>query len=223
MDPLFQASCPGALQPDFIKSLQHGVVMRYTAIFIFAVFLLSGCVAPELSSEGVETSEEDSQRISFESVTHQGDEGGPELLDLRQVTNGEDALILWIGATCRGCHDWTDMIYSGVENGSIEESRVVSIHRYAAFEDGDQILSTYVGEGAEHPSSWPVMLPGEDAEVIDLDSGTASTQNIYEAFDQPSTPTLQIYRNDGTIESLQHSYWADWDELVEIVKILDNI
>ena len=197
--------------------------MRHISILILAVFVLSGCVAPELSSEDVESSEESLQRISFESITHQGGNSTPEVLDLRQAVNGEDALILWVGASCRGCHDWTDMIHAGIENGTIEELSVVSIHRYAAFEDEEEVLSTYVEDGAEHPSSWPVMVPSEDVEILDLDSGLASTQSIYEAFEQPSTPTLQIYRSDGSIESLEHSYWADWNELVDIVEILDNI
>ena len=198
-------------------------MMRYIAILILAVFALSGCVAPELSSEGVESSGEPVQRISFESITHQGGNSTPEVLDLRQVVNEEDALILWVGASCRGCHDWTDMIYAGIQNGTIDELSVVSIHRYAAFEDEEEVLSTYVEDGAEHPSSWPVMVPREDVEILDLDSGLTSTQGIYEAFEQPSTPTLQIYRSDGSIESLEHSYWADWNELVDIVEILDNI
>jgi hypothetical protein len=67
------------------------------------------------------------------------------------------------------------------------------------------------------------MVPSEDVEILDLDSGLTSAQGIYEAFEQPSTPTLQIYRSDGSIESLEHSYWADWNELVDIVEILDNI
>ncbi|MGB0628649.1 MAG: hypothetical protein ACPGN8_05170 [Candidatus Thalassarchaeaceae archaeon] len=185
---------------------------------MLAVFTLSGCVAPELSSEGVESSKEPLQRFSFESMTHQGSNSTSEVLDLRQVVNEEDALILWVGASCRGCHDWTDMIYEGIENGTIEGLSVVSIHRYAAFEEEEEILSTYVEDGAEHPSSWPVMVPSEDVEILDLDSGLTSTRGIYEAFEQPSTPTLQIYRSDGSIESLEHSYWADWDELVDIVE-----
>ena len=197
--------------------------MRCIPILLLSVFALSGCVAPELSSDGVGSSEESPQRISFESVTHQGGDSTPQVLDLREAVNEEDALILWIGASCRGCHDWTDMIHAGIENGTIEESRVVSIHRYAAFEDEGEVLSMYVGDEAEHPSSWPVMVPDEDVKILDLDTGLISTQSIYEAFNQPSTPTLQIYRSDGSVESLEHSYWADWDELVDIVKILDGI
>jgi len=198
-------------------------VMRYIAILILTVFALSGCVAPELSSEGAESSGDSLERISFESMTHQGGNSTSEVLDLRQVVNEEDALILWVGASCRGCHDWTDMIRAGMENGTIGELSVVSIHRYAAFEDEEEVLSTYVEDGAEHPSSWPVMIPSEDVDILDLDSGLTSTQGIYEAFKQPSTPTLQIYRSDGSIESLEHSYWADWDQLIDIVGILDNI
>ena len=198
-------------------------MMRFIVILMFVVFTLSGCVAPELSSEGVESSEEPLQRFSFESMTHQGSNGTSEVLDLREVVNEEDALILWVGASCRGCHDWTDMIHTGIENGTIEEVNVVSIHRYAAFEDEEEILSTYVEDGAEHPSIWPMMVPSENVEILDLDSGMTSAQSIYEAFEQPSTPTLQIYRSDGSIESLEHSYWADWNELVDIIEILDNI
>lgn len=197
--------------------------MRFIVILMFAVFTLSGCVAPELSSEGVESSEEPLKRFSFESMTHQGSNGTSEVLDLREVVNEEDALILWVGASCRGCHDWTDMIHTGIENGTIEEVSVVSIHRYAAFEGEEEILSTYVEDGAEHPSIWPVMVPSENVEILDLDSGMTSAQSIYEAFEQPTTPTLQIYRSDGSIESLEHSYWADWNELVDIIGLLDNI
>ena len=66
--------------------------MRCIPILMLTVFILSGCVAPELSSDGVESSEESLQRISFESVTHQGGEKAPRVLDLREVVNEEDAL-----------------------------------------------------------------------------------------------------------------------------------
>ena len=66
---------------------------------MLTVFTLSGCVAPELSSDGVESSEESPQRISFESVTHQGGDTAPQVLDLREAVNGEDAPIHKIRAS----------------------------------------------------------------------------------------------------------------------------
>ena len=93
---------------------------------------------------------------------------------------------------------------------------VVSIHRYSAFEQTDDVLARYVGNDSEYPIKWPMMLPSEDVDVINLDSGLISNSDLYEAFLNPSTPTLQIYHADGSIVPIDHSYWASWEELQDI-------
>ncbi len=192
--------------------------LRIFSILVIG-FLLSGCVSPENSAGYVDSEEDLPQNVSFESPTYFQDQDG-DVSDLSGIVEGERTLLLWVGASCRGCHDWTNMIREGIENGSISDISVVSIHRWSAFEDENQTLSRYVGDNSENPSIWPVMLPDENTRVINLDTGYLTTTGLYEAFDDPSTPTLQIYHEDGSVESLQHSYWADWDELSNFAEVL---
>ena len=214
MVPPLKAPNTADFESDICEALNRGDMMRFVIIAAFLSASLSGCVAPELSIEDIDTEDDSPARISFEASTYYGSNNSSSTADLQDISNGKDVLVLWVGATCRGCHDWTDMIHSGIANGTIEEGRVITIHRYAAFESEEEVVSTYVSDESEHPSTWPVMLPNEDAGVKNLDTGQTSSQSIYEAFNQPSTPTLQIYRSDGSVDSLDHSYWADWDELV---------
>ena len=184
-------------------------------LLISILCLLSGCVAPERAIEGSIIDEQPIERLTFQSLTYTWDESS-SVSDLNAISGNQSTLLLWVGASCRGCHDWTDMLREGIENGSLEGISVVSIHRYSAFEQTDDVLARYVGNDSEYPIKWPMMLPSEDVDVINLDSGLTSDSDLYDAFLNPSTPTLQIYHADGSIVPIDQSYWASWEELQDI-------
>ena len=184
-------------------------------LLISILCLLSGCVAPNRAIESSTIDEQPIERLTFQSLTYTWDESS-SVSDLNAISGNQSTLLLWVGASCRGCHDWTDMLREGIENGSLEGISVVSIHRYSAFEQTDDVLARYVGNDSEYPIKWPMMLPSEDVDVINLDSGLRSDSDLYEAFLNPSTPTLQIYHPDGSIAPIDHSYWASWEELQDI-------
>ena len=184
-------------------------------LLISILCLLSGCVAQDRAIEGSTIDEQPIERLTFQSLTYTWDESS-SVSDLNAISGNQSTLLLWVGASCRGCHDWTDMLREGIENGSLEGISVVSIHRYSAFEQTDDVLARYVGNDSEYPIKWPMMLPSEDVDVINLDSGLTSDSDLYDAFLNPSTPTLQIYHPDGSIVPIDHSYWASWEELQDI-------
>ena len=190
-------------------------MIKNRILLITILCLLSGCVAPERAIEGSTIDEGSVERLTFQSLTYTWDESSM-FSDLNAISGNESTLLLWVGASCRGCHDWTDMLREGIENGSLEGMSVLSIHRYSAFEQTDDVLDRYVGNDSEYPIKWPIMLPSEDVDVINLDSGQVSDSDLYEAFLNPSTPTLQIYNPDGSIVPIDHSYWASWEELQDI-------
>ena len=184
-------------------------------LLISILCLLSGCVAPDRAIEGSTIDEQPIERLTFQSLTYTWDESS-SVSDLNAISGNQSTLLLWVGASCRGCHDWTDMLREGIENGSLEGISIVSIHRYSAFEQPDDVLARYVGNDSEYPIKWPIMLPSEDVDVINLDSGLISDSDLYDAFLNPSTPTLQIYHADGSIVPIDHSYRARWEELQDI-------
>ena len=109
-------------------------------LLISILCLLSGCVAPDRAIEGSTIDEQPIERLTFQSLTYTWDESS-SVSDLNAISGNQSTLLLWVGASCRGCHDWTDMLREGIENGSLEGISVVSIHRYSAFEQTDDVLA----------------------------------------------------------------------------------
>lgn len=195
---------------------------RIAIITIMVICLFPGCVSPERSMIEPTTSEEAGGRFTFESLTYSED-GSSRTSNLDSMAADEPTLLLWVGASCRGCHDWTDMLREGIHNGSLAGISVISIHRYSAFEQDEEVLFRYVGNDSENPIKWDIMLPDEDAAVVDLASGLIVDMDLYEAFQNPTTPTLQIYLPDGSLHPLDHPYWADWGELSEILDSMESM
>jgi hypothetical protein len=156
------------------------------------------------------------ERISFASPI-MGDENNSNL-DLHEYVSNNSVLLIWVAANCKGCHDWTDVFAEEVNNGNISNNSILSIHRYAAFESPSSVENVY-GKNSTNPASWPLLLPSEDTQVIDLDTGLESEYSIYDAFGNPSTPTLQIMDSTGKLTWSSKTYWAT-EEIVEEIKDL---
>ena len=184
-------------------------------VFIFLVSSLAGCIAEEqtiVKEEIIESSVP--ERISFTSPI-MGDENNSNL-DLHEYVSNNSVLLIWVAANCKGCHDWTDVFAEEVNNGNISNNSILSIHRYAAFESPSSIENVY-GKNATNPVSWPLLLPTENTQLFDLDTGLESEYSIYDAFGNPSTPTLQIMDSTGRLTWTSKTYWAT-EELVEEIK-----
>ena len=189
---------------------------------VFALmFVLSGCIAPtNMSEEEKEPTESAPIYVSFSANSLDRLEDKREYYDLRSNFDGP-ILLLWIAAGCQGCHDWTDMIRESRDNGNISnETNIVSIHRYPSFESTDEVVSVYGQNNSSHYASWPVLVPSENTRAINFLTGEMTDLDIYTAFDNPVTPTLQVLNEDGKIIWTSKTYWADQSVLDQALSIM---
>lgn len=195
--------------------------MKKTLFIVFLLILtsLGGCIEEDQLIDEEEIIQSSApERISFTSPI-MGDENSSNL-DLEDYVSDNSVLLIWVAANCRGCHEWTDVIAEEVNAGNISNTSVLSIHRYASFESPSSLQSVY-GDNASNPVSWPLVMPSENTPLLDLDTGLESEYSIYDAFGNPSTPTLQIMDSTGKLTWTSKTYWAT-EEIVEEIKSLLN-
>jgi hypothetical protein len=194
-----------------------------TALLVVLTFL-AGCTAP---SESMQPEEDVAltpvpSTLSFTAPTLDRAEDGGARHDLRSSFDGP-VLLLWVAAGCSGCHDWTAMLKQELESGNISNTtNIVSIHRYPAFESVESVAQRYGDENASHHTPWPLLLPAEDTTVIDAESGRMTDVNLYRAFQQPVTPTLQVLDADGRLVWVSKTYWANSTVLAEALNIMNT-
>ncbi len=197
---------------------------RFIAILVSLVMLLSGCTSPVNNDE----SQDVPLQISFVAKTLDRSEDGGAEYDLKERLAEKPVLILWIAAGCSGCHDWTQMIRESVENGSLNSTfvNILSIHRWSEIESADQIMEVFgMEENNSNYSPWPIVLPSEADMIIDFETGVSTDYSIYEGFNNPSTPTVQLIGQDGIKMWQSKSYWANYSMLQEawnVAEIISN-
>tara|TARA_B100001564_G_scaffold202543_1_gene170374 strand:- start:275 stop:895 length:621 start_codon:yes stop_codon:yes gene_type:complete len=197
---------------------------RFIAILVSLVMLLSGCIS---SVNDVESQEVPLQ-LSFVAKTLDRVEDGGVEYDLKDRLTEKPVLILWIAAGCSGCHDWTQMIRESVENGSLNSTtiNILSIHRWSEIESSNQIMEVFgLKENNSNYSPWPIVLPSESDMIIDFETGATTDFTIYEGFNNPGTPTVQLIGQDGIKMWQSKSYWANFSMLQEawnIAEIISN-
>ena len=197
---------------------------RLIPILVSLVMLLAGCPTPIEDGQ----SKEIPLQMSFvgKTLVRAGD-GGFDY-DLKDKLSESPVLILWIAAGCSGCHDWTQLIRESVDNGSLNSTSVniVSIHRWSEIESTEQIMEVF---GLENNNSnytpWPIVLPSESDMIIDFATGETTDFTIYEGFNNPGTPTVQLVGQDGIKMWQSKSYWANYsmlEEAWEIAELISN-
>ena len=197
---------------------------RFIAILVSLVMLLSGCTSPVNNDE----SQDVPLQISFVAKTLDRSEDGGAEYDLKERLAEKPVLILWIAAGCSGCHDWTQMIRESVENGSLNSTfvNILSIHRWSEIESADQIMEVFgMEENNSNYSPWPIVLPSEADMIIDFETGVMTDYTIYEGFNNPGTPTVQLIGQDGIKMWQSKSYWANYSMLQEawnVAEIISN-
>ena len=191
-------------------------------ILVSIVMLLSGCTTPVDDNQ----SEDIPLQMSFVAKTLDRSEDRGAEYNLKESLAEKPVLILWIAAGCSGCHDWTQLIRESTENGSLNISSVniVSIHRWAEIESTTQIMDVFgIEENNSNYSPWPIIIPSESDMIIDFTTGLTTDFTIYEGFNNPGTPTVQLIGQDGIKMWQSKSYWANFSMLQEAWDVAEII
>jgi len=195
------------------------------ATAMVTLLMMAGCVAPEtVTDQGAEPALESTvpERLSFVAPTLDRDVDNGSVHDLRSSFDGP-VLMLWVAAGCSGCHDWTETIRGELEAGNLSNStNIVSVHRYAEFESVYNVAERYGNNESDTYTPWPVLVPDERTTVINASSGRMTNVSIYEAFERPVTPTLQVLDAEGRLVWTSKTYWADTDVLAEALTVMTN-
>ena len=180
---------------------------------VTVVLLIPGCI--ELQNTESENSSETKPlpfELTFKSETLNRAEDEGIQFDLKDELENGPVMLLWVGAGCTGCHDWTDMIREKVDSGVFNDSNitVISVHRWAEFESKDEMMNVFgtVNEST-HYTPWKIVIPTEDTQAYDLETGESTGTSIYSAYGNPGTPTLQLIAENGVMAWQSKTYWAN--------------
>ena len=116
---------------------------RISIILIALILLIPGCL--ESQSLNGEKMEDIPLRLSFKADTLDRPEDGGATFDLKDELENGPVLMLWIGSGCSGCHDWTELIRQGLDNGSLNDSTlsVISVHGWSQIEGPEEVMKTF--------------------------------------------------------------------------------
>ena len=201
-----------------VKDMQPKLI----PILVSIVMLLSGCTTPVDDNQ----SEDIPLQMSFVAKTLDRSEDRGAEYNLKENLAEKPVLILWIAAGCSGCHDWTQLIRESTENGSLNSTAVniISIHRWAEIESTTQIMDVFgIEENNSNYSPWPIIIPSESDMIIDFTTGLTTDFTIYEGFNNPGTPTVQLIGQDGIKMWQSKSYWANFSMLQEAWNVAEII
>ena len=70
---------------------------------------------------------------------------------------------------------------------------------------------------------WPIILPKESTKVLDFTTGSPTKFSVYEGFNNPGTPTVQLIGQDGIKMWQSKSYWANYTMLEEAMSVAELI
>jgi len=194
-----------------------GMLHRLSVSLIILIFLIPGCIETQSVIGGER--EEIPLRLAFKAETlDRAEDQGPKF-DLKEELKDGPVLMLWVGSSCFGCHDWTNMIRESLENGTLNESTlsIVSVHRWSNLEGAEEVMNAF-GEDTNDSSytPWKIVMADEQTPALEYFSGDDTGFNVYEAYGNPSTPTLQLIGDNGIKMWQSKNYWANSTILQEI-------
>ena len=194
-----------------------GMLHRLSVLLIILIFLIPGCI--ETQSVIGDEREEIPLRLAFKADTLDRAEDQGPTFDLKEELKDGPVLMLWVGSSCFGCHDWTNMIRESLENGTLNESTlsIVSVHRWSNLEGAEEVMNAF-GEDTNDSSytPWRIVMANEQTPALEYFSGDDTGFNVYEAYGNPSTPTLQLIGDNGIKMWQSKNYWANSTILQEI-------
>ena len=193
-------------------------MLRKLLVFILVLaFALPGCI----DSESVvgPNNDEIPLRLNFEAQTLDRVEDNGSSFELKKELESSPVLLLWVGSSCFGCHDWTNLIRDSLENGSLNQSTlsIVSVHRWSNLEGAEEVMDAF-GEDRNDSSytPWKIVMANEQTPALEFFSDEKTGYNVYEAYGNPSTPTLQLIGDNGIKMWQSKNYWANTTILQEI-------
>jgi len=192
------------------------------ALICVCLSLLAGCVAPETIQQDI--AGDPPIQLTFQAPTLDRTEDNGAVFDLKQQLEQGPILMLWIGAGCSGCHDWTDLIRTNMDEGAFNGSNItmVSVHRWAQFETTHDVQTTFAGDtNSTSYSPWTVVVPQLDTPTYHFETGLDTGFPIYEAYNNPGTPTLHLIDQNGALAWQSKTYWANQTMLDEALAFFD--
>lgn len=196
-----------------------------TFLVIMVSLLTSGCTAPSQTTDAYEQDNEDNlpERLNLIAPTPGRDHDRQQVFDILENANGENTLILWVSTGCPGCHDWTEMISDSMRSGNLSnDTRIISVHRFPAFESPERVIEVYASENSTTNSLWPVLMPIDEQPAIDINAGSLTEEVYWDAFGKPSTPSFTILDGEGYTIWRNKNYWANQSVLDTALEILNS-
>jgi len=180
---------------------------------VTVVLLTPGCIeSRNTESENTPEAKPLPFELTFKSETLNRAEDGAIQFDLKDELANGPVMLLWIGAGCSGCHDWTDMIREKVDSGMFNDSNItmISVHRWAEFESKDELNNVFgTANNSSHYTPWKIVIPTEETQAYDLVTGESTGATVYSAYGNPGTPTLQLIAENGVMAWQSKTYWAN--------------
>ena len=196
---------------------------RFSIICIALIILLPGCI--ESQSVVGDKGDEIPLRLSFKADTLDRPEDGGSSFDLKEELENGPVLMLWIGSGCSGCHDWTELIRTSMDEGAFNNStiNVVSVHRWAQYESLEDVADTFgVESNQTHYTPWTVVTPSLATPTYEFGTKDTTGYPLYEAYGNPGTPTLQLIDQAGALVWQSKTYWANETLLLEAITFIDE-
>ena len=189
-------------------------MLRELLLMLVTIILLTpGCI--ELGNDDDENDSATEPlpfELAFKSETLGRAEDGTTVLDLKDELANGPVMLIWIGAGCTGCHDWTDMIREKVDNGTLNESNmsIISVHRWSEFESKEEVMNVFGNlNDSAHYTPWKIMIPTAETQAYDFVTGEDTGASVYSAYGNPGTPTLQVIAENGVLAWQSKTYWAN--------------
>ena len=192
---------------------------------LISLLIIPGCTAPSkiVENEILDTGVIVPERLNLIASTPGRDYDRTEVFDILADANGENTLILWVSTGCPGCHDWTEMIADSMRSGNISnDTRIISVHRFPAFESPEYVIETYASENSSTNSLWPVLIPSGEQPAIDVANGELTDYEYWQAFGNPSAPSFTILDGGGFTIWENKNYWANHTVFNEALEILNS-
>jgi len=194
-----------------------GMLHRISVTLITLILLIPGCL--ESQSLNGDKMDEIPLRLSFKADTLDRPEDGGATFDLKDELENGPVLMLWIGSGCSGCHDWTELIRQSLDNGSLNDSTlsVISVHGWSQIEGPEEVMKTF-GNDSNNSfyTPWKIVMGKKNTPALEYFSQQDSGFGLYEAYGNPSTPTLQLIGDNGIKMWQSEKYWANYTTLEEI-------
>lgn len=192
---------------------------------LISLLIIPGCTAPSkiVENEMPDTGVIVPERLNLIASTPGRDYDRMEVFDILADANGENTLILWVSTGCPGCHDWTEMIADSMRSGNLSnDTRIISVHRFPAFESPEYVIEIYASENSSTNSLWPVLIPSGEQPAIDVANGELTDYEYWQAFGNPSAPSFTILDGEGFTIWENKNYWANHTVFDEALEILNS-